>query len=68
MCQPPRLRRLGVSILLLALASCVDTGPTTTAQIDSDINSGFWMRNQIPPAAPGALPSRTLSDITTIGP
>ena len=68
MCQPPRLRRLAVSVLLLAVASCVDTGPTTTAQIDSDINSGFWMRNQMPAAAPGFLPSRTLSDITTIGP
>ena len=68
MCKPHRLRRLAVTVLLLVLASCVDTGPTTTAHIDSDINSGFWMRNQIPPPAPGALPSRTLSDITTIGP
>ena len=62
------LRHLAVPALLLALAACVDAGPPTSAKIGSDIRTGYWMQNQIPPAAPGGLPSTTFDDITTVGP
>jgi hypothetical protein len=54
--------------LLLLAAACVDSGPVTQSQIDQDINSGTWMRNQMPPPTPGILRPSSLGDTTAIGP
>ena len=60
--------RLTVPAVLLALAACSNTGPTTSAQIGSDIRTGYWMQNWMPPGNPGTLPFTTFDDITTVGP
>ncbi len=58
--QHPRWRPAAVVVALLALAACVDTGPPTDAQIDQDIQSDLWTRNQLPPVVAGtALPTET---------
>ncbi len=54
--EHPRWRLAAVIVALLALTACVDTGPPTEAQIDQDIQSDLWTRNQLPPVVPGTPP------------
>ncbi|HZS82762.1 MAG TPA: hypothetical protein VFA50_07810 [Stellaceae bacterium] len=47
---------------LLASACAGAAGPTTTAEITSDIHSAQWLRNQLPAVVPGTAPPIATGD------
>jgi hypothetical protein len=57
---------VGIAVLF-ALPGCVDV-PSTSTQIDQDIRSQTWMRDQSPPVSPGILPPERLGDQTQVSP